>query len=77
VGKPGKKAAVFSLSYSSAPKMEAVRSSETSMNVYRTTYRYFLEDSILHGDRCENLAFKKRPQALRKFSGVDTHVDVK
>jgi hypothetical protein len=35
--------------------VEAVRSSETSMNFYRTTLHYFPEGSNLHSHRCENL----------------------
>jgi hypothetical protein len=34
--------------------MEAIRSSETSVNS-GFTQRYIPEDNILHNDRCENL----------------------
>jgi hypothetical protein len=35
--------------------MEAVRTSETSVNIKLTTRRYILEDSKLHTHRRENL----------------------
>jgi hypothetical protein len=35
-------------------KMEAIRSSETSVNT-RSTQRHIPEDDILHSHRCENL----------------------
>jgi hypothetical protein len=35
--------------------MEAICSSETSVDVQRTTRRYIAADSTLHNDRCENL----------------------
>jgi hypothetical protein len=35
--------------------MEAICSSETSVNFQRTTRRYIPEDSTLHNHRCENL----------------------
>jgi hypothetical protein len=43
-----------SLAGSSTLKMEAIRSSETSVNV-RSTQRYILEDDILLSHRCESL----------------------
>jgi hypothetical protein len=36
-------------------KMEAICSSETSVDFQRTTRRYITEDSTLHNHRCENL----------------------
>jgi hypothetical protein len=41
--------------YSSILKMEAIYSSETSIDFQRTTWRYIPEDSIVHNHRCENL----------------------
>jgi hypothetical protein len=41
--------------YSSALKMEAICSSETSVETQRTTRRYIPEDGTLHNHRCENL----------------------
>jgi hypothetical protein len=38
-------------------KMEAIRSSETSVNA-RSTQRHIPEDDILHSHRCENLKSK-------------------
>jgi hypothetical protein len=35
--------------------MEAVRTSEMSVNIYLTTRKYIPEDSKLHTRRCENL----------------------
>jgi hypothetical protein len=43
------------LSVSIALMMEAVSSSETSVNIYQTTRRDFPEDSHLHTRRRENL----------------------
>jgi hypothetical protein len=40
---------------SSALKMEAICSSETSVDTQRTTRRYIPEDGTLHNHRCENL----------------------
>jgi hypothetical protein len=42
---------------SSSLKMEAIRSSETSVNFHRTTWRYIPEGRSLHNYRCENLKF--------------------
>jgi hypothetical protein len=42
-------------SISSTLKMEAICSSETSVDIQRTTWRYIPEDSTLHNHRCENL----------------------
>jgi hypothetical protein len=46
---------VCCLAYSSALKMEAISSSETSVDTQRTTRRYIPEDCTLHNHRCENL----------------------
>jgi hypothetical protein len=35
--------------------MEAICSSETSVDTQRTTWRYIAEDSTLHNHRCDNL----------------------
>jgi hypothetical protein len=35
--------------------MEAIFSSETSVDTQRTTQRYIPEDGTLHNHRCENL----------------------
>jgi hypothetical protein len=42
-------------SYSSTLKMEAICSSEMSVDFQWSTRRYILEDSTLHNHRCENL----------------------
>jgi hypothetical protein len=36
-------------------KMEAICSSETSVNTQQTTRHYIPEDATLHNNRCENL----------------------
>jgi hypothetical protein len=41
--------------YSSTLKMEAICSSETSVETRRTTRRHIPEDDTLHNHRCENL----------------------
>jgi hypothetical protein len=41
--------------YSSTLKIEAICSSETSVDFQQTTRRYIPEDSTLHNHRCENL----------------------
>jgi hypothetical protein len=41
--------------------MEAICSSETSVDFQRITRRYIPEDSTLHNHRCENLKFYKIP----------------
>jgi hypothetical protein len=43
------------LSYSSTLKMEALCSSETSIEFQRTTWRYIREERTLYNHRCENL----------------------
>jgi hypothetical protein len=48
--------------------IEAVRSSETSVNIYQTTRRNILEDSHLHTRRRENLKFH---HLLFAISGVE------
>jgi hypothetical protein len=37
------------------PMMEAVQTSETSVNLYHSTWHYNPEDSCLHTHHCENL----------------------
>jgi hypothetical protein len=37
------------------PALEAICSSETSVETQRTTWRYIPEDGTLHNHRCENL----------------------
>jgi hypothetical protein len=44
----------FCSTYSSTLKMEAICSSETSVDSQRTKRRYIPEDSTLHNRRCEN-----------------------
>jgi hypothetical protein len=39
--------------------MEAVRSSETSMDFYRNTRRHMPENSMLHSDSCEDIKSNK------------------
>jgi hypothetical protein len=46
---------VSCLAYSSALKMEATCSSETSVDFHRNTRRYISEDITIHNHRCENL----------------------
>jgi hypothetical protein len=46
----------FSASFSTL-KMEAICSSETSVDTERTTWRYIPEDGTLHNHRCENLKY--------------------
>jgi hypothetical protein len=45
------------LAYSSTLKMEATRSSETSVDFHRTTRRYNPEVRTFHKQRCENLKY--------------------
>jgi hypothetical protein len=54
------------LVYSSTLKMEALFSSETSIDIERTTRRYIPEDSTLHNHRCENLKSYKYNYCLMK-----------
>jgi hypothetical protein len=51
-------------------KMEATRSSETSVNT-RTTQRHIPEDDILHSHRCESL---KSYRLLKCFSFCTTSI---
>jgi hypothetical protein len=54
-------------------KMEAICSSETSVETERTTRRHILEDDTLHKHRCENLksyTIKINVEVLG-LSGVD------
>jgi hypothetical protein len=46
---------VSCLAYTSPLMMDATFSSETSVNFYRTTLHYILEDGNIHNHRCENL----------------------
>jgi hypothetical protein len=48
----------YCLAYPSTPNMDAVRSSETSVNFCWPTWRYVPEDSSLYGRRCKDLKFK-------------------
>jgi ketopantoate hydroxymethyltransferase len=45
------------MAYFSTTKMEAVDSSEMSVNYHQSTCSHSLEDSILHSDCLENLKF--------------------
>jgi hypothetical protein len=45
---------------SSTLKMEAICSSETSVETQRTTRRHIPEDDTLHNHGCENLKFYNR-----------------
>jgi hypothetical protein len=45
----------FAEPISSTLKMEAICSSETSVETQRTTRRHILEDDTLHNHHCENL----------------------
>jgi hypothetical protein len=65
---------------SSTLKMEAICSSETSVNTQRTTRRYIPEDDTLHDHRCGNLksynlTFDKRICLFRTtaFDGIWAH----
>jgi hypothetical protein len=49
-------------------KMEAICSSETSVDTQLTTRRYFPEDGTLHNHRCENLKSYWKEQHLRDLS---------
>jgi hypothetical protein len=55
LGLPLDFARVSCSAYSSTLKMEAILSSETSVNFQRTAQRNITEDSTLHNHRCENL----------------------
>jgi hypothetical protein len=48
--------------------MEAICSSETSVDFQRTTRRYIPEDSTLHNHRCEN---------LKSYTGICRRILVK
>jgi hypothetical protein len=49
---------------SSSLMMEEVRFSETSANIYRTTWRNIPEDSHLHTRRRENLKYHQLQEVL-------------
>jgi hypothetical protein len=51
--------------YSSTLKMEAICSSETSVDFQRTTRRYIPEDSNIYNHRCENLKSYKHEHVLK------------
>jgi hypothetical protein len=59
---------VSSSAYASALKMEAIYSSESSVDFQRATLSYIPEDSTLHNHRCENL---KPHTVLSKFVAED------
>jgi hypothetical protein len=61
------------LAYSYNLKIEAIRSSETSVDFQRTTRRYIPEYSTLHNHRCENL---KSYILLFLVSGVQNSIVV-
>jgi hypothetical protein len=46
---------VSSLSYHRTLKIEAIYSSETSIDFQQTTWRHIQEDRTLHNHRCDNL----------------------
>jgi hypothetical protein len=71
------------LNYSSTPKMEAIRSSETSGTTLRTTRRHVPEDDTLQNHRCENLksyffrlncSFKDFSISLAETSGLSLEI---
>jgi hypothetical protein len=62
---------VFCLAYSSILKMEAVCSSETSVEFQRTTRRYIPEDRTLNNHRCWNLT--SHVLAFRWLFGLPFH----
>jgi hypothetical protein len=57
--------AVRTASIIRALMMEAVRTSETSVNIYLTTQQYIPEDSKLHTRRRENLKSNNVKMALK------------
>jgi hypothetical protein len=59
---------VSRLAYSSRLKMETIRSSETSVDLHRTTRRYIPEDATLHYHRRENLKSNKAATYLLIFT---------
>jgi hypothetical protein len=48
---------VSALTYSSTLRMEAIRSSETSVYIYQKIRCYISEDRVLHSRQCENLKY--------------------
>jgi hypothetical protein len=58
-----------SLSFSLTLKMEAVRSSETSLNFYRSTRHHIPEDSTLRNHRCKNIKLTILGFVWRPFLG--------
>jgi hypothetical protein len=69
---------VSCLSCSSTLEMEAIYSSETSVDFHRTVWNYILEDTTLHSHRCENLKsiFSSVFPAtfLKQISPIKSHV---
>jgi hypothetical protein len=53
---------------SSTLKMDAICSSETSVDTKRTTRRYIPEVDNLHNHRCENLKSYRRKKCLNTFN---------
>jgi hypothetical protein len=50
--------------------MEAICSSETSVNIRRTTRRFIPKDSTVYNHRCENLkSYKTTDQYCAIYSG--------
>jgi hypothetical protein len=64
---------------SSNLKMEAIWSSETSVDTQRTTWRYIPEVDTLHNHRCENLtshicnhlfSYRRQNLAINRFTSI-------
>jgi hypothetical protein len=60
--------------YSSTFKMEAICSSETSVDLHWITRRYIPEDSTLHNHRCENLKSDKMGDNVHMYRNVASSV---
>jgi hypothetical protein len=62
--------------YFSTLKMEAVRSSETSVNFYQTTQCFTPVSGTLHGHRCENPKYRRLggPQNWARRRGEDKNL---
>jgi hypothetical protein len=54
--------------------MAAVRSSETSTNLYQTTRRHTTDYSDLHSHRCKNLKFKILKSTLHSDQTTRGHI---
>jgi hypothetical protein len=61
--------------YSSTLKMEAICTSETSVDIQQTTGRYIPQGSTLHNHHCENLKSYIVYLCLRKEAGVLLYAD--